>query len=852
MRLCLVFALLVALSACTRENISTPSLSARLQPKTGLLVHLGDVPVVRQSNLRFTTTNGQRAFYDFSWVYQPILPGSTDANTSLVLGGTKSFVNGVFNCRQVENNFYLKISGLWGRADSAQLDVQVAKIWLPAFANGKIQILGKNPAAISLDETGFPDTDASYTALDSLVLEGALGSLLLVFPNQDGIVRFSSPRPVGEAAKWESAPPYLLVHLAPQRIAPGQRFSLGVSGSYAPVGAPQNTDTQVWKPSIEKNPAVVRVESTRLPLVPKPRFAALDEKTEIPLVPDAKKPLSPFDSLLADAVARLWEYPRIGYSNLAYSVDEQLPKEGFSIQITDNQINIQWSDDAGMRHAANALAFLTRPLNEKLLLPTGTIRDYPSTGWRGIHHFTGPNALAFHRRMYERILLPLRMNKVVLQCEQTDWKSQPGIRNPITANAADLAKEARFLKQNQVELIPLIQSFGHMEWFFVNNQNLDLATNPEIPYTLDVQKAKAQKAIEAIWDEAVALTGAKTLHFGLDEVDMIGWPSRDPELISTLWEKQLPFLAGIAQKHGATPMLWGDMLLGPGESIDFSNAETREHARRRRAVVPKGAYIADWHYSAEPEPLRYAPSLDVFQREGFRPVASTWFFPNNVRGFTLAAAQRGMGILQTTWADYESCEANMLKYIPQFGAYISSLDYAWSARPEMPQDLPYDPIALWTSLYYRHPKPVKDQRGLLFGNKDEQLTETGPYRFREIEARPLPSPCAALTLQTAAQKAKGVALLLSTSCFAEENELLATLRIEFEDGASEVREIRYGLQVRSPFDKRPVYAGARTGDLSKSGCYMPFQTRKKLRRMVLTAANSYGKVSFHGVSVVLD
>ena len=852
MRLCLVLALFISLSACKSDDITIPKLSAQLKPKTGLFVHLGDVPVVRQSNLRFTTTNGQRAFYDFSWVYQPVLPGSTEENTSLALGGTKSFVNGVFNCRQSDNSFHLKINGLWQRADSAKLDMQVARIWLPAFAHGKIQIIGKNQAQLLLDEAGFPDTDASYTDIDSLLLEGGPGKLLLVFPGQDGIVRFPSPRPAGQANKWESTAPYLLVHLNPQLIAPGQRFALDVSGSYTPGDTPLRTEAQVWRPTVEKNASVMRVESTRLPLVPKPRFADLNEKTETPLIPDTKKRLSPFDSLLADAVARLWEYPRVGYSNLAYSADERLPQEGFSIQISNNQINVQWADNPGMRYAANVLAFLTRPVNGTLLLPTGTIRDYPSTGWRGIHHFTGPQALAFHRRMYERILLPLRMNKVVLQCEQTDWKSQPSIRNPITAHPADLAEEARFLKQNQVELIPLIQSFGHMEWFFVNDQNLDLATNPEIPYTLDVQKVKAQKAIEAIWEEAVALTGAKTLHFGLDEVDMIGWPSRDPELISTLWEKQIPFLAGIAQKHGATPMLWGDMLLGPGESIDFSNAETQEHAKRRRAVVPKGAYIADWHYSAEPDPLRYGPSLDVFQREGFRPVASTWFFPDNVRGFTLAATQRGIGALQTTWADYESCEANMLKYIPQFGAYISFLDYAWSARREMPQDLPYDPIELWTSLYYRNPKPVKDQAGLLFGNKDARLIEAGPYRFREVEPRPLPSSCAALTVQTDAQKAKGVALLLGTSCFAEENELLATVRIEFEDGAHEVQEIRYGLQVRSPFDKRPVYAGARTSDRSKSGFFIPFQTQKKLRRLVLSAANSYGKVAFHGVSVVLD
>ena len=60
--------------------------------------------------------------------------------------------------------------------------------------------------------------------------------------------------------------------------------------------------------------------------------------------------------------------------------------------------------------------------------------------WRGVHLFVGPNALEFHKQLWTNVLLPLGYNKVVLQCEQTEWKCLPNLKGGISMQRDDLAK----------------------------------------------------------------------------------------------------------------------------------------------------------------------------------------------------------------------------------------------------------------------------------------------------------------------------------------------------------------------------------------------------------------------------
>jgi len=353
--------------------------------------------------------------------------------------------------------------------------------------------------------------------------------------------------------------------------------------------------------------------------------------------------------------------------------------------------------------AASFLASLARARGGHLELPLGQVECRPATKWRGVHLFVGPNALAFHKKLWTNVLLPLGYNKVVLQCERTEWNCLPNVRGGINMKRRDLAKLCDWYRSVGVEPIPLVQSFGHAEWLFQGKANLNLAFNREVPYAVDPRNPKVKAIFNRLWDEVIAVTKAKTIHFGLDEVDLRGFP-KDPALVTRLWRIQLPMLAQIAKRHGVKTMLWGDECLAPGQAPDATNAGTVEDAAIRRSVIPKGAYVTDWHYRRDATPSLFAPSLGLWASEGFQPIASAWYKPENIRGFGLAATSKGFGLLQTTWAGYESSEKNMLRAMNQFSAMVLMADYAWGGGQIR---IAYDPDKVFRRMMYGDPAILK-------------------------------------------------------------------------------------------------------------------------------------------------
>jgi hypothetical protein len=496
---------------------------------------------------------------------------------------------------------------------------------------------------------------------------------------------------------------------------------------------------------------------------------------------------------------------------LQHATDSTLPDEGYRLQIREQGIALTTKTKAGYRHALQSLAQLVQSNDGQLQIPCGELEDAPTADWRGIHMFTGPTAWPLHRRMYENVLLPLKMNKTVIHCEQAQWKSFPALHNPISVPLADLKNEFNYLRTKGVEPIPLIQSLGHMEWFFKPRSTRHLAVNPAYPYTLNTNLPEARAAIRKIWEEADALLKPDVIHVGFDEIGMIGfhWP-REKEV--ELFRDQLAYLNNWALKKGKTLMLWGDMGLAPGEAPDACNGVTPDRAAQIRAAIPKGAFVADWHYLNNPNPDVYRKNLQLWKNNGQRPLASPWLWPGNVRGFVKAAALEKTGLLQTTWADFESSETNMLKNIEQLGAYVLALDYAWSNREEMPAALPYDPVLEWSTRFYRTPRPVTTKEGwqipvsATWRNNTRQSTRTGQV---------------AADIRLESLRFEGLRIKIRTETILP--EATPVLRLRFYEGEKQVLEktLRYGAEIRAFADVRPVYAHSPGQDVHTHYAFLP-------------------------------
>jgi hypothetical protein len=175
-------------------------------------------------------------------------------------------------------------------------------------------------------------------------------------------------------------------------------------------------------------------------------------------------------------------------------------------------------------------------------------------------------------------------------------------------------------------------------------------------------------------------------------------------------------------------------------------------------------------------------------KDGQIPIASTWFYPNNISGFIKAAQQVNAGVLQTTWADFESSEKNMFLNMEQFGAYIMALDYAWSGRTELPEALPYRPIEKWNALYFDQAKPMNILSGPSFSPIKEQKD------FQQLKVFADQS-----ILST------GFGIQLSSNIILPEGTPVGEISF-LENGKEKKIMLRYGVEIRGEYDFRPIFA----------------------------------------------
>ncbi|MBK9119206.1 MAG: family 20 glycosylhydrolase [Phycisphaerales bacterium] len=374
--------------------------------------------------------------------------------------------------------------------------------------------------------------------------------------------------------------------------------------------------------------------------------------------------------------------------------DASRSEEWYKLSVSSDGIELGAQSTAGFFHAVHTLQqlFAERP-DGNAIFRGAEVQDWPSLPFRGIHLFSGGRGPETHLRLIEHLLGPLKLNHLVFQCEYIRWDAAPEIHHPRYGMPKDdVRKILAACRRLGIEVTPLVMSLGHCDWMFIHNQNLDLAEDPEAKWAYCVTNPRTYEFIYAIYAEALELFQPKWFHIGHDEFTERGRvPYRESSRPYTAEEL---FLMDTQRHHewfaerGVRVMMWGDMLLGPGEAPDAAHAKSVESARRKRDALPKDILIADWHYvTTTPENYR---NLEVFRDAGFTPIAATWYRPANITNFARAAYDRGaLGLLQTTWAGYSLDPESFERELHQYAAYVLAAEAAWNAdNPPSPDEYP--------------------------------------------------------------------------------------------------------------------------------------------------------------------
>lgn len=375
--------------------------------------------------------------------------------------------------------------------------------------------------------------------------------------------------------------------------------------------------------------------------------------------------------------------------------------EGYGLRVGADWAVVAGHDPAGTFYGAQTLCQLVGTDTKGVFVWPAQIDDYPSLRWRGAHLFLGNQALPLHKRLIAGVFARLKMNNLVLQCEQARWDALDKTAPPWAMSKGDLRQEVAFARRHFLSVTPLVNSVGHMPWLLDNAKYRNWAEDPQTPYAASVTNPRLDAFLFKLGDEVLDTFGSDTLHVGGDEVTMRGrYPyvsrGRYPSDAEAYVAQVMKLHDHLKQRHVRT-MVWGAMLLAPGETAGFTNAASPEQARWTRARLPKDLIITDWHYAANAA----FSSPRLLLGAGFGPViGATWNDPANIGAFSRVLARDGQrGLLQTTWAGYNSRAENLNHEASQFVAFVIAAEEAWNGGRVPTDRLPYDPAQVFWTLY---------------------------------------------------------------------------------------------------------------------------------------------------------
>ncbi len=405
--------------------------------------------------------------------------------------------------------------------------------------------------------------------------------------------------------------------------------------------------------------------------------------------------------ILGESLKTLKMTENASESDLFFAIDSALDveTEGYTLDISSNQISIVGKDEAGLFYGFKTLGQLLVDAEEQQVnLPLCTIKDYPLLAYRAIH-LDVKHHLERTTYYYDLIdkLASYKVNGIIAEMEdKLGYVRQPKVASADALSIEEWKKLSVYAKKRNIEISPLIQGLGHASFILKHPeyQNLrddpksDWAFNPLDPKTYEVQ-------FDLYLDAMEATPYGKYLHVGGDEVHTTGRNSgKSPLELQLNW---LNKVSAFAEEHGRIPIFWDDMPLRQADvytpmfrpemmktQVDSIWEQNEPKLLKFLDKFPKNCIYMRWNYRS-PEAYGNTRAMDWFRKHDLQVMGATagqtrWVLMpqqesnmENIRSFALSSIESGSkGLLLTLWDDDS----------PHFELYMRGIiafaEYTWS------------------------------------------------------------------------------------------------------------------------------------------------------------------------------
>jgi hexosaminidase len=391
-------------------------------------------------------------------------------------------------------------------------------------------------------------------------------------------------------------------------------------------------------------------------------------------------------------------------------IDESLDMktEGYTLDISRNQINITAKDRAGLLYAFMTLEQLVEDAKDQdVPLPLCSIKDYPLLSYRAIHldikHHR--EKLEYYYKLLDK-LAKYKVNAIIAEMEdKLQYERQPGLGSADALTIDEWRDLSNYAKKRNIEISPLIQGLGHASFILKHEKYKELRDDPERDWAFNPLDPKTYEVQFDLYRDALEATPfGRYLHVGGDEVHTTGRGSG----MSTL-ELQLKWLNRVcefAEENGRIPIFWDDMPLkyagvyGTMHNLNLSDEEVEKTWDENEHKLiefldqfPENCIYMRWNYST-PQTLGNAKAMEWFHERGFQVMGATagqtrWVLMpqnesniDNIKSFALSSIDKGLnGLFLTLWDDDS----------PHFELYwrgiIAFAEYTWSGEKRTKNDI---------------------------------------------------------------------------------------------------------------------------------------------------------------------
>ena len=401
---------------------------------------------------------------------------------------------------------------------------------------------------------------------------------------------------------------------------------------------------------------------------------------------------------------------------LRFTDDVDVPHpEGYILEVKDGRISITTPSARGAFYAIQAFTHLypyVDSLSGKIL--NLRIRDWPDMDVRGIHiAHLDKYSLEHYRNIIENVMVPLKMNHILLECEYVGWDATEGLHNPAWGNAdgvtnrndvmtkAQLRELLQVARNNFIEVTPLVQTLSHSPWLFTADKNLDMAEDPDHPYTymgathygayaMNTSHPDLYPLLTKLFDEVRETFGnPQMFHIGMDELYLFGrFPHREESKrkgTNQIVLDHVMWAYDYCKKHDMQLAMWQDIFVTPEESPENGSGGAPHFTHKLREKLPKDILFTVWRYSGDYTEFK---DLGALSAEGFPVIGASWYQPNNVENFTeYAKAHGARGMLSTTWIYTPNDESIYDYWDHQLMAYVRSGYWSWNASRSANENL---------------------------------------------------------------------------------------------------------------------------------------------------------------------